>query len=132
MEAFDPLLDPKAAWALRHLDRFPVEVNRADYEMLLRVPGIGVRSARRIVRARRTGPLGFDELRQLGIVLKRAKYFLTARGRFLAKNEPTTASLRQLLLAAGTTAATIPRQLELFPSVPETSEPRQPIGEGEF
>ena len=52
---FDPLLDPKATWALRHLERFPVEVNRADYETLLRVPGIGVRSAQKIVRARRGG-----------------------------------------------------------------------------
>ena len=55
----DPRLDPKCCWALRHLEEFPVEVNRADYERLLRVPGIGVRSARRILTARRVGPLTF-------------------------------------------------------------------------
>lgn len=77
----DPLLDPKCGWALRHLELFPVEVNRADRETLLRVPGIGVKSARNILTARRSGRLGFDDLRKLGVVLKRAQYFLTCSGR---------------------------------------------------
>lgn len=75
-------LDPKTGWALRHLELFPVEVNRADYEVLLRVPGIGVRSAQRIVRARRQGHLAMDDLAKLGVVMKRARYFITARGRY--------------------------------------------------
>jgi putative DNA modification/repair radical SAM protein len=75
-------LDPKTGWALRHLGLFPVEINRADYEELLRVPGIGVRSAQRIVRARRQGHLGIDDLAKLGVVMKRARYFVTARGRY--------------------------------------------------
>jgi predicted DNA-binding helix-hairpin-helix protein len=75
-------LDPKTGWALRHLELFPVEVNAADYEVLLRVPGIGVRSAQRIVRARRQGHLGMDDLGKLGVVMKRARYFVTARGRY--------------------------------------------------
>jgi putative DNA modification/repair radical SAM protein len=75
-------LDPKTGWALRHLELFPVEINRADYEVLLRVPGIGVRSAQRIVTARRQGHLGIDDLARLGVVLKRARYFVTARGRY--------------------------------------------------
>ena len=79
----DPRLDPKCTWALRHLDFFPVEVNRADYEELLRVPGVGVRSARRILIARRAGPLTFSGLKTLGVVLKRAQYFLTCSGRML-------------------------------------------------
>jgi putative DNA modification/repair radical SAM protein len=78
----DPDLDPKCGWALRHLELFPVEINRADYELLLRVPGIGVRSARRIVMARRQGHLGIDDLARLGVVMKRARYFVTARGRY--------------------------------------------------
>ena len=78
---FDPYVDPKCGWALRHLEQFPVEVNRADYEVLLRVPGIGVKSARRIVTARRAGSLDFDGLKKLGVVLKRAKYFILCRGR---------------------------------------------------
>ena len=67
-ENLDTELDPKCAWALRHLDFFPVEVNRADYETLLRVPGIGVVSARRIIRARRLGSIGIHELASMGIV----------------------------------------------------------------
>lgn len=79
--SLDPLLDPKCNWALHHLDRFPVEVNRADREMLLRVPGIGVKSADRILSARRVGSLSFDDLKKIGVVLKRAIYFITCKGR---------------------------------------------------
>lgn len=78
---FNVLLDPKCDWALRHLEQFPVEINRADYMTLLRVPGIGVRSAQRIVKARRLGSLDFPDLKRMGVVLKRALYFITCRGR---------------------------------------------------
>ena len=78
---FNPLFDPKCNWALRHLEYFPVEVNRASYKMLLRVPGLGYRSAGRIVRARRLGTLDFQDLKKIGVVLKRAMYFLTCNGR---------------------------------------------------
>lgn len=78
---FNVLLDPKCDWALRHLEQFPVEVNRADYGTLLRVPGLGVKSARRIVAARRSGVLDFPDLKKLGVVLKRAIYFITCSGR---------------------------------------------------
>lgn len=78
---FNVLLDPKCDWALRHLDRFPVEINRADYNTLLRVPGIGVKSARRIVAARREGSLSFEDLKKIGVVLKRAVYFITCNGK---------------------------------------------------
>lgn len=80
---FNPLFDPKCNWALRHLEYFPVEVNRAPYEMLLRVPGLGYRSAGRIVRARRLGTLDFQGLKKIGVVLKRAMYFLTCNGRMM-------------------------------------------------
>lgn len=78
---FNILLDPKCDWALRHLELFPVEVNRADYSTLLRVPGIGVKSAQRIITARRNTKLGFEQLKKLGVVLKRALYFITCSGR---------------------------------------------------
>ena len=78
---FNVLLDPKCDWALRHLEQFPVEINRADYMTLLRVPGIGVRSAQRIVKARRLGNVDFPDLKRMGVVLKRALYFITCRGR---------------------------------------------------
>jgi putative DNA modification/repair radical SAM protein len=80
----DPCLDPKCSWALRHSELFPAEVNRVSYEMLLRIPGVGVRSAARIMRARRERRLGFDELRRLGVTLKRARYFITCNGRMEA------------------------------------------------
>jgi len=79
----DSALDPKTAWALQHLDRFPVEIKRAPYEELLRVPGVGAKSARRIMEQRRSGSIGFDGLRRLGVVLKRARYFITLDGAFL-------------------------------------------------
>ena len=75
-------IDPKANWALNHLDRFPVEVNTATYDELLRVPGIGVRGAKAIVGARRATSLGEPELRKLGVAYKRARYFITCRGRY--------------------------------------------------
>ncbi len=75
-------VDPKASWALRHLDQFPVEVNSAAYEMLLRVPGIGVKGARRILRARKHATLREDDVRKLGITMKRARYFITCNGAY--------------------------------------------------
>ena len=80
---FNVLLDPKEDWAIRHLEEFPVEINRASYEMLLRVPGIGVKSAKRIVAARRSGKLTFEDLKKIGVVLKRAIYFITCSGRMM-------------------------------------------------
>lgn len=80
---FNILLDPKADWALRHLELFPVEINRADYQMILRVPGIGVKSAQRIVRARRNGKLNFDDLKKIGVTLKRTLYFITCNGKMM-------------------------------------------------
>lgn len=78
---FNPLLDPKCNWAVNHMEHFPVEINAAPYEMLLRVPGIGVKSAMRIRSARRQGKLDFDGLKKLGVVLKRAKYFIVCNGK---------------------------------------------------
>lgn len=80
---FNVFLDPKCNWALRHLEVFPVEVNTAGYELLLRVPGIGYRSAARIVKARRYGKLDFGDLKKMGVVLKRALYFLTCGGKMM-------------------------------------------------
>ena len=80
---FNIFLDPKCDWALKHLEYFPVEVNQADYRTLLRVPGIGYKSAERIVKARRMGRLQFEDLKKMGVVLKRALYFLTCNGRMM-------------------------------------------------
>lgn len=114
-------LDPKASWALRHPEQFPVEVNRADYELLLRVPGIGVRSARRILRARRTGPLHGEDLGRLGVVMKRARWFLTAGGRHCGGAAMETGDgMRQRLIAAeaSPTCHAGHHQLPLFAALP--------------
>ncbi|MCH1983826.1 putative DNA modification/repair radical SAM protein [Ruminococcus sp. OA3] len=80
---FNPLLDPKCEWALRHLEHFPIEVNTASFETLLRIPGIGNKSAMRIVNARRYGNLDFSHLKKTGVVLKRAQYFITCGGKMM-------------------------------------------------
>lgn len=80
---FNIFLDPKCDWALRHLEQFPVEITGADYYTLLRVPGIGVKSAKRIIAARRDCSLDFQSLKRMGVVLKRAHYFITCRGRMM-------------------------------------------------
>ncbi len=84
---FNVYLDPKCEWAIRHLEHFPVEINRASYDLLLRVPGIGVKSARRIVRARRSEKLDFEHLRRIGVVLKRAHYFITCNGKMMYRTK---------------------------------------------
>lgn len=80
---FNIAIDPKADWAVRHLECFPVEINRADYHLLLRIPGVGVKSAGRIVAARRFGNLTFEDLKKIGVVLKRALYFITCNGKMM-------------------------------------------------
>ena len=80
---FNELLDPKCDWALRHLELFPVEINSADYSTILRIPGIGPKSALRIVQSRRYGKLDFPHLKKMGVVLKRAHYFITCGGRMM-------------------------------------------------
>ncbi|MDR1704178.1 MAG: putative DNA modification/repair radical SAM protein, partial [Clostridiales bacterium] len=81
----DMNMDPKCAWAVNNYGKFPVEINRADREMLLRVPGIGTVSADRIIIARRVGKLDFHNLKKMGIVLKRAQYFITCQGRMYSQ-----------------------------------------------
>lgn len=95
---FDLDLDPKACWALRHPEVFPLEVNRASYHDLLRVPGIGVVSARRICAARRQAFLSYDSLKRLGVVLKRARYFITCKGKYYGLSTDP-AYVRRMLLS---------------------------------
>ena len=112
---FNPYLDPKCGWAIRHPEQFPVEVNRAEYEALLRVPGIGVKSARRIVTARRSGRLDFAGLKKLGVVIKRAKYFTLCGGKaFPGIRMEHDAILRALLSDAALETMGQADQLSLF------------------
>ncbi len=82
---FNHMLDPKCDWALHHIDKFPIEINSADYFTLLRIPGIGVISAKKIIRARREFLLDFEALKKLGVTLKRAQYFITCKGKYYDK-----------------------------------------------
>jgi predicted DNA-binding helix-hairpin-helix protein len=111
---FDNNLDPKAAWALRHLDRFPVEVNSADYMLLLRVPGIGVRSAQRILKNRRIKSIELEDLKKLGVVMKRAGFFLTVKGKYAGKSAMREGIIRSGLLEKVEASHT---QLKLFEPV---------------
>jgi predicted DNA-binding helix-hairpin-helix protein len=92
----DTHLDPKTAWALKNLDFFPIEINRADYETLLRIPGIGAKTARRIIENRRSRSLNMESLRRIGAVLKRARYFITAAGSFIEQPDDPS-RIRRLL-----------------------------------
>lgn len=94
---FDPLVDPKCNWALKNLHLFPVEVNKADLEFLLRVPGIGPVSARRIIKSRKYAYLSFEDLKKLGVVLKRAKYFILCKGRYYGQVDMDERLLRERL-----------------------------------
>lgn len=92
-------IDPKLSWALRHPEKFPVDINRADYEMILRIPGIGVKSAQLIVASRRYSRLGFYELKKIGVVMKKAQYFITCNELpTRTVNELTPMGVRKLLL----------------------------------
>ena len=116
---FNPLIDPKCSWAISHLEQFPIEVLRADYEMLLRVPGIGPVSARRIIAARRTANLKFEDLKKLGVVLKRAQYFITCGGRVRSGLRFSAATIARQLEAIeqGQLPPAQMQQLSLFDSV---------------
>ena len=105
-QSFNPYVDPKCNWALNHMEAFPIEVNRAPLETLLRVPGIGVTSAKRILAARRAASLDFEGLKKLGVVLKRAQYFVTCRGKAVPGLKITRNAVIRSLLS--------PRELGLY------------------
>ena len=107
-------IDPKLAWALRHPEQFPVDINKADYEMILRVPGIGLKSARLIVASRRFSRLGFYELKKMGVVMKKARYFITCNELPMQTiHELTPQGVRHLLIPRSTRKKVDERQLEL-------------------
>ena len=122
-------LDPKADWALRNLDQFPVEVNSAPRETLLRVPGIGVRSVMRILTARRVGRLDYEDLKKMGVVLKRARHFITCKGRYYGTGPFREEAIRYRLSPSRDLLAAESQgiQLSLFPEEPAPylqSDPR--------
>jgi putative DNA modification/repair radical SAM protein len=95
----DTDIDPKLSWALRHLDCFPIDVNKADKMLIARVPGIGLESARKICAARVHAALGWDQLKQIGVKISKARYFITCKAKSLEKRELSAEQIRQQLLA---------------------------------
>jgi putative DNA modification/repair radical SAM protein len=121
-------VDPKLGYALRNMHLFPVDVNTADYEMILRIPGVGVQSAQKIIQARRHRKLTFDHLKKIGVVLKRARYFIKNAGMpFILKTDLPPENLKRLLLSdsASKRKRAMDTQLSLFgsqqPALPEVA-----------
>ncbi len=115
-QSFNPYIDPKCDWALNHMELFPMEINRAPYDDLLRVPGIGVTSAKRIIAARRTTSLDFSGLKKLGVVLKRAQYFITCHGKMAEGLKITQTSVLRALMSETAQEKFLqkPQQLSFF------------------
>ncbi len=113
---FDLELDPKCDWALRNMDQFPVEINRADYRTLLRIPGIGVKSARRILSARQFTKLSFYDLKKMGIVLKRAQHFITCDGKYYGSKSTNTDILKAEIINPSKDKNDV-RQISMFDEV---------------
>lgn len=117
-QSFNPYMDPKCNWALNNMELFPVDVNRAPYNELLRVPGIGVTSAKRIVTARRIAALDFDGLKKLGVVLKRARYFITCGGKIMDGLKITQDAMLRALMSE----KALRMYYENFPLHPEAEQ----------
>lgn len=115
----DMALDPKCQWALRNLGQFPIEINKANLETLLRIPGIGNVSARKILGSRRFGPLTFDNLKALGVVLKRARYFITCGGKYMGSGDIEASSLRNQLILVDKAPALASGQINFLDMYPE-------------
>lgn len=94
---FDLEFDPKMNWALRNLDRFPVEINKAEYSMLLRIPGVGVQSARRIIHQRKLLTIKYEDLKKLGVVVKRARFFMLCDGKYYGEKVVEAEGIKQYL-----------------------------------
>jgi len=107
----DPFLDPKTNWAIKNSHFFPIEINKATYKELLRVPGIGVTSAKRIVMTRKYSTIRYEHLKKLGVVIKRAKYFITVNGEFLGFKKENPELIRNALMEKEKMVA---EQLKLF------------------
>lgn len=122
---FNSLLDPKCDWAIRNINKFPIEVNTVDYYSLLRVPGIGIISAKRIISARRNFNLNFEDLKKLGVVMKRARYFITCKGKYfdnISKFNPSFINTNLLYLERNSNVQNTFKQISIFDNTFPTKE----------
>ncbi|MEW8956355.1 putative DNA modification/repair radical SAM protein [Clostridium sp.] len=115
---FDIKLDPKTNWALNNLDVFPIEINKAPYETLIRIPGIGFKSARRIILTRRVHYLSFEDIKKLGVVIKRAKYFITCKGKYFGDSTFEPLYIRNKLENKNLVEDVKAKQLSFFSDLP--------------
>jgi len=92
-------IDPKLSWAIRNMHFFPIDINQADLQMILRVPGIGVESANKIVKARNFARLGWEQLKKIGVAINRAKYFITCKSNDFERRDLTGTKIKQFILA---------------------------------
>jgi putative DNA modification/repair radical SAM protein len=120
---FDTDFDPKTNWALNNIGKFPIEINNASYDTLLRIPGLGVRSAKRIIAARRVHYLSFDDVKKLGVVIKRARYFITCKGKYYGEVDIDSESIKTRLITKPIVESLKDKplsfeQLSLFPQLP--------------
>ncbi len=113
---FNILLDPKADWALRHLEEFPKEISTCSYYDLLKIPGIGVKSAKRIIMSRKKFTIHLEDLKRMGVVLKRAKYFILCNGKYITNKEffKKEFIIQNLMLEDKSTLPNKTEQLRLF------------------
>jgi putative DNA modification/repair radical SAM protein len=117
----DAELDPKISWALRHIEQFPIEINKAPPELLLRIPGVGTTSAMRIARQRRISAVKYDDLKKIGVVLKRARFFLTCSGKYYGGKDPDPVYIKGQVLRSADIRSSLtekdgPPQLSMFDS----------------
>ena len=92
-------IDPKLGWAIRNMQAFPVDINKADLQMILRIPGIGMQSAQKIVSARKFAKLNWDQLKKIGVAINRAKYFITCKSNEFERRDLTGTIIKQFILA---------------------------------
>ena len=120
VNAEQPLLDldidPKLAWAIRNMQSFPVDINKADLQMILRVPGIGMLSAQKIVSARKFAKLNWEQLKKIGVAINRAKYFIVCKSNEFERRDLTGTNIKQFILAESQSKyiKNIPAQLSMF------------------
>ncbi len=109
-------IDPKLSWALRNLDQFPIDINRAEKRMLARIPGVGMKSVGKILSARRYRRLGWDHLKAIGISMNRSKYFITCNSREFESRDLTPIQIKSQILLAGSSkySKNFTNQLSLF------------------
>lgn len=127
---FDINFDPKTNWALNHIEKFPVEVNIVSENILLRIPGVGIRSVKKILAARKVHSITFEDLKKLGVVLKRAQYFITCKGKYFGDVSFNDGLIKARLLSSqrnNIKESPLYEQLSFFKNAPLILKPKDAV-----